>query len=60
MRLSEVEKIARNKGIASTWMYAKKELIKQIQKAEGNSECFGTAGKNCVQMACCWREDCLH
>lgn len=59
MRLTEIEKKARNLGLKDTWKYSKKDLIKTIQRREGNFDCFGTASKNCSQMACCWREDCL-
>ena len=59
MRLSEVEKHARSKGLKDTWRFSKKELIKEIQRREGNYDCFGTAKGNCTQMACCWREDCV-
>ncbi len=59
MRLSDVEKIARNKGVKDTWVYTKKELIKQIQRQEGNFECFATARNGCNQISCCWRGDCL-
>jgi hypothetical protein len=38
----------------------KKELIKAIQKAEGNFDCFGTAlTGECDQFNCLWRSDCL-
>ncbi|MBI4707767.1 MAG: SAP domain-containing protein [Candidatus Omnitrophica bacterium] len=59
MRLSEIEKKARNVGIKDTWKFSKKDLIRSIQSAEGNFACFGTSGKNCAQLACCWRSDCL-
>jgi len=60
MRLGEVEKKARGMGIRDTWKFSKKELIKTIQRKEGNFDCFGSAKNNsCGQMACCWREDCL-
>lgn len=59
MRLSQVEKKAKSMGIKDTWKFSKKELIKAIQRGEGNFDCFGTAKNNCVQVACCWREDCL-
>ncbi|MCX5700164.1 MAG: SAP domain-containing protein [Candidatus Omnitrophica bacterium] len=60
MRLSEIEKKAKNLGIKDTWRLSKKELIKTIQRAEGNFDCFSTARKNaCDQMVCCWRIDCL-
>ncbi len=59
MRLLEVEKKARGMGIKDTWKFTKAELIKVIQRSEGNSSCFGTAGKQCAQLDCCWRDDCL-
>ncbi len=60
MRLSEIEKKARNIGIKDTWKYSKKDLIKNIQRTEGNFECFDTASSNsCDQTSCCWKSDCL-
>jgi len=59
MKLSQIEKKARGLGIKDTWKYSKKELIKTIQKKEGNFDCFGTAVNYCDQMNCLWREDCL-
>ncbi len=60
MRLTEVEKRAKIAGIKDTWKYSKKELIKKIQQIEGSIVCFGTNNdKDCPQLACCWREDCL-
>jgi hypothetical protein len=35
------------------------ELIRRIQRAEGNFDCFGTAIDYCDQSQCCFREDCL-
>lgn len=59
MRLSEIEKMARSLGIRDTWKYSKKDLVKTIQRKEGNFDCFGTAKGYCDQWACCWRQDCL-
>lgn len=59
MRLSEIEKKARQVGVRDTWKFSKKDLIKTIQVKEGNFDCFGTALDNCDQMACCWRTDCI-
>lgn len=59
MRLSEIEKKARQANIKDTWKFSKKELVKAIQRAEGNFDCFGTAKDNCNQMSCCWRSDCV-
>jgi hypothetical protein len=60
MRLAEIEKKAKGLGVKDTWKFSKKDLVRTIQRAEGNFSCFGTAaGGNCDQMACCWRSDCL-
>jgi len=59
MKLAEIEKKARVVGIKDTWKYSKKDLIKTIQRKEGNFDCFGTATNYCDQSACYWRGDCL-
>ncbi len=59
MRLSDIEKKARGMGIADTWRYSKTELIRQIQRKEGNSPCFGRANGHCPNLGCCWIVDCL-
>ncbi len=35
------------------------ELIRSIQRAEGNPGCFGTAQGYCDQLDCAWRTYCL-
>lgn len=37
----------------------KESLIREIQRAEGNFDCFRTASDFCDQWSCCFREDCL-
>ena len=37
----------------------KTDLIRAIQKEEGNCECFGTAEDFCDQDECCWQDDCF-
>ena len=59
MRLSDIEKKAKGLGVKDTWKYSKKDLIRTIQRNEGNFTCFGTAKGSCNQSACCWRDDCL-
>ncbi|MDD3088063.1 MAG: SAP domain-containing protein [Candidatus Omnitrophica bacterium] len=59
MRLSEIEKRAKNLGIRDTWRLSKKELIKTIQRKEGNFDCFGSARNFCDQLVCVWRADCI-
>ena len=35
------------------------DIIKSIQKAEGNFPCFKTSTGFCDQQSCLWRSDCL-
>lgn len=59
MKLQEVKAIAGSMGIKAGNI-KKDELIRVIQRAEGNFDCFGTATCGyCDQAGCCWREDCL-
>ncbi len=58
MTVKELQKMANALGIKTTGL-RKTELVKTIQSAEGNSDCFGTATDYCDQMACLFREDCL-
>ncbi len=37
----------------------KPEIIKEIQRAEGNFDCFGSAANFCDQTSCSWRKECL-
>ena len=59
IRLSAVEKKARSLGIKDTWKYSRRDLIRTIQKTEGNMVCFATGVSACDQLACCWRMDCI-
>jgi len=59
MRLSEIEKKAKNLGIKDTWRLSKKDLIKTIQRKEGNFDCFASARNSCDQPNCSWRSDCI-
>ena len=59
MNIIEVKKIAKRMGIKSGIGARKADLIKQIQKTEGNFPCFGTAVGHCDQIDCLWRDDCL-
>ena len=59
MVMNEVRKIAKAHGIKTSRM-KKADVIKFIQKSEGNYACFATASTgNCDQAECLWREDCL-
>jgi len=59
MKLSEVKEIAHRMGIP-TRRSNKANIIKSIQRYEGNFDCFGTATDGyCDQYMCLWRDDCL-
>lgn len=59
MKLQEIRAIAKQYQIHSGGL-SKAELIQQIQRQEGNFDCFGTAcDGECDQLACLWREDCF-
>jgi hypothetical protein len=58
MKLQEIKKIAQGKGI-KTGKIKKQDLIKAIQRDEGNTDCFATEhAVACRQSHCLWREDC--
>lgn len=59
IHINEVRKIAKTYGIASLKM-KKTEMIRAIQKAEGNFDCYGNAVNGyCDQKACLWYDDCM-
>jgi Rho termination factor-like protein len=58
MNMGEIKSIAKDMGIKAGKM-TKGELIKAIQAAEGNSDCFGGAVPvRCEQAECLWYGDC--
>lgn len=60
MTLKEVKDRAKPYDIKAGKM-KKDEIIRAIQRAEGNFDCFGTAvSGNCSQKDCLWQEDCLN
>jgi hypothetical protein len=59
MTLKQVKEIAKTKGV-KTGSMKKENIIRAIQLAEGNFDCFGSAyAGDCNQAACLWRADCL-
>ena len=58
MTVKELQKMAKDLGIKTTGL-KKVEMIKAIQRAEGNFDCFGTASKFSDQLSCLFRQDCL-
>ena len=60
MKIAEIRKKAQKLGINSGKM-KKVELIRMIQKTEGNTACFGHAkNSDCPYVDCCFRKDCLN
>jgi len=58
LKMPEIKKKAKTLGVEAGKL-KKAELILAIQKAEGNTPCFGTGTPACPYLACCWREDCI-
>jgi len=59
MTFNEIQKLAKSLGI-NTYRMKKAEVIRSIQKAENNIECYGTLRVgHCNEDACWWRADCL-
>ena len=60
MNVIEIRERARKLGIHGMSKLRKGEIIRSIQTAEGNQNCFGAAWRfDCQQFDCCWRQDCL-
>ena len=59
MLMQEIRDIAKDHGIKVSRL-KKEELIREIQRTEGNFDCFASAKSGeCDQMGCLWREDCF-
>ena len=57
-KMAEVREMAKALGL-KTGRKSKAGLIREIQLAEGAFDCFGTAGGECEQTECVWREMCF-
>jgi hypothetical protein len=58
MKMQEIRLMAKKLGINS-FGKTKIELIREIQRTEGNFDCYGTAVDSCDQLACLFRPSCL-
>ena len=59
MTLKEVKSIANERNLKVANM-KKTEIIRAIQRSEGNNDCFATGNADeCGQINCLWRQDCL-
>ena len=60
MKLQEMREIAKRLGLAKADSLKKVQLVREIQRREGNFDCFATAHDgHCDQSACVWRADCF-
>ncbi len=58
MKMQEIKEIAKQRGVKAGTL-KKAELIKSIQRMEGNVDCYGEGkADTCGQDQCLWREDC--
>lgn len=58
MKMKDVRSMAKALGINS-FGKTKADLIKEIQRKEGNFDCYGTAEGYCDQDECVFRDSCL-
>lgn len=59
MNSKEIKKLAQQHNIATRGL-SQAELVRCIQRHEGNFDCFATAANGvCDQAICLWRDDCL-
>ncbi len=58
MTVKDLQKKARTLSI-KPYGLKKDQLIRAIQRAEGNLECFGAGIESCDQAECLFRKDCL-
>ncbi len=58
MNMSEIKEVAKDRGV-KVGRLKKADLIREIQEAEGNPQCFCTGfSEQCGQQGCLWRADC--
>lgn len=59
MKVEEIRNLARERGLKPAKL-TKRELVKLIQRAEGNFDCFASAVHGfCDQVACLWHKACM-
>lgn len=59
MNMKTLRQTAKTLNIPTTQL-SKPDLIRKIQLAEGNFDCYGSASNSdCDQLDCAWRGDCL-
>jgi len=58
MKIQEVRKIAKQKGVNVEAGRTKEDIIRDYQMIEGYSPCFHT--KDTCAEDCLWKEDCIN
>jgi hypothetical protein len=59
MQMPEIRAMARDLGIKAG-RATKADLVRHIQRTEGNFDCYGSADQGiCDQTGCRWRGDCF-
>lgn len=59
MNIKTIHHLAKNLKVETSQL-SKPDLIRKIQLAEGNFDCYGSASSgDCDQLECAWRADCL-
>jgi len=58
MNINEIKSMAKKNGV-KTGKMQKAEIIRAIQRAENNFDCYGTDRvQNCNEQKCLWLSDC--
>ncbi len=58
MKIQDLRSLAKGMGIKS-FGKTKVDLIREIQRQEGNFDCYATAEGYCDQAECIFRESCI-
>jgi hypothetical protein len=59
MTFNQVRKVAKEMGV-NTNRLKKTDVIRAIQKAEHNIDCYGSERVDeCMEESCLWRTDCI-
>lgn len=59
MQMQEIRNMAKSMGLKTSRL-SKVNLVREIQSAEGNFECFATTQNGfCDRQDCVWRDDCF-
>jgi len=57
---NEIRAMIKARGIKQPPGATRVELVRLLQRSEGNFDCFATATSGeCDQLDCVWREDCF-